>query len=161
MILKAIATKLVVFDGGRISLFEGTYDDFLERVGWEEEKAMRGSGNEKRAEARDKGTSRKDMRRMRAQIIDSRSKALGPLQSRISELEETITRLERQVHEDNNSLIRLSSAGDGRAISALHISIYNAQNEIEKLFDEMDALTGELHRRSLEYEDQLNELGQI
>jgi ATP-binding cassette, subfamily F, member 3 len=161
MILEAIATKLVVFDGGKISLFDGTYDDFLERVGWEQERAMAGTDGDKRAESRDKGASRKDMRRMRAQIIESRSKALGPLQTRISKLEETITGLERQVHEDNNSLIRVSSAGDGRAISALHISIYNAQNEIEKLFDELDTLTGELHRRSLEYEEQLNELGQI
>ena len=101
------------------------------------------------------------MRRMRAQIIESRSKALGPLQSRISELEEKITKLEKQVHEDNQSLIRLSSAGDGRVISALHISIYNAQNEIEKLFDQLDALTGEHHRKALEYEEQLNELGQV
>jgi ATP-binding cassette subfamily F protein 3 len=161
MILEAIATKLVVFDSGTISLFEGTYDDFLERVGWEEERVMPGTDGDKRAESRDKGASRKDMRRMRAQIIESRSKALGPLQVRISALEETITGLEKQVHEDNSSLIRVSSAGDGRAISALHISIYNAQNEIEKLFDELDTLTAQLHRRSMEYEDQLNELGQI
>jgi ATP-binding cassette, subfamily F, member 3 len=160
MILKAVATRLVVFDGGRISLFEGTYDDFLERVGWEEEKVAQGTQDEKKSESRDKGASRKDMRRMRAQIVEARSKALGPLQARITTLEKTIMELEKQVHEDNQSLIRASSGADGRAISALHISIYNAQNEIEKLFDELDTLTGELHRRSLEYEEQLNELGQ-
>ena len=159
MILKAIATRLVVFDGGRISLFDGTYDDFLERVGWEEERGRRGAIEERKTEPRDKGTTRKDMRRMRAQIIEARSKALGPLQARISKTEETITALEKQVHDDNQSLIRASSAGDAKVISALHISIYNAQNEIEKLFDELDTLTGELHRKSVEYEEQLNELG--
>jgi len=159
MILKAIATRLVVFDGGRISLFDGTYDDFLERVGWEEERGRRGAIEERKTEPRDKGTTRKDMRRMRAQIIEARSKALGPLQARISKTEETITALEKQVHDDNQSLIRASSAGDAKVISALHISIYNAQNAIEKLFDELDTLTGELHRKSVEYEEQLNELG--
>ena len=43
MILKAIATRLVVFDGGKISLFEGTYVDFLERVGWEEREGCAGN----------------------------------------------------------------------------------------------------------------------
>ena len=38
MILNAVATRLVVFDGGTVSLFEDTYKDFLERIGWAEER---------------------------------------------------------------------------------------------------------------------------
>jgi len=37
MILHAIATRLIVFDGGKATLFEGTYQDFLDRVGWKNE----------------------------------------------------------------------------------------------------------------------------
>ena len=37
-LLRAFATRLVVFDGDRSFLFEGTYEEFLERVGWVEEK---------------------------------------------------------------------------------------------------------------------------
>ena len=37
MILRDIATKLIVFDGGKVWQFLGGYDDFLERVGWEDE----------------------------------------------------------------------------------------------------------------------------
>jgi len=36
-LLRALATRLVVFDGGKVFLFEGSYDEFLERVGWVEE----------------------------------------------------------------------------------------------------------------------------
>ena len=37
MILRNLATKLVVFQHGRAEFFNGTYDDFLEKLGWEEE----------------------------------------------------------------------------------------------------------------------------
>ena len=37
MILHAVAERLIVFDGGKPWLFEGTYQDFLERAGWQDE----------------------------------------------------------------------------------------------------------------------------
>jgi len=37
MHLRAIATKLVVFDNGRIITYAGTYDEFLRDVGWSDE----------------------------------------------------------------------------------------------------------------------------
>ena len=35
--LKEIANKLIVFDDGKVTVFEGTYDDFLRKVGWSDE----------------------------------------------------------------------------------------------------------------------------
>lgn len=37
MHLRAVATKLVVFDQNQIRVYEGTYDEFLEDVGWSDE----------------------------------------------------------------------------------------------------------------------------
>ena len=37
-LLHAFATRLIVFDGGKCRIFEGTYADFLEKVGWASEK---------------------------------------------------------------------------------------------------------------------------
>jgi ATP-binding cassette subfamily F protein 3 len=37
MHLKAIATKLIVFDNNKISLYDGGYDEFLKDVGWSDE----------------------------------------------------------------------------------------------------------------------------
>ncbi|MDH4183884.1 MAG: ATP-binding cassette domain-containing protein, partial [Nitrospinota bacterium] len=37
MILRDIATKLIVFSEGKAQLFMGGYDDFLEKIGWEDE----------------------------------------------------------------------------------------------------------------------------
>jgi ATP-binding cassette subfamily F protein 3 len=41
MILRDIATKLIVFNEGKASLFLGNYDDFLEKIGWEDEPKAR------------------------------------------------------------------------------------------------------------------------
>ncbi len=37
MHLRAVATKLIVFDNDKISIFDGGYDDFLNDVGWSDE----------------------------------------------------------------------------------------------------------------------------
>ena len=37
MHLRNIATKLIIFANNEISVFDGTYDEFLERGGWGEE----------------------------------------------------------------------------------------------------------------------------
>jgi len=35
--LREVANKLIVFDNDKVSVFEGSYDDFLEKVGWQDE----------------------------------------------------------------------------------------------------------------------------
>ncbi|EMO28371.1 ABC transporter, ATP-binding domain protein, partial [Leptospira interrogans serovar Bataviae str. HAI135] len=35
--LRAVATKLIVFDNDSIRIFDGSYDDFLNDVGWSNE----------------------------------------------------------------------------------------------------------------------------
>ena len=41
LILEAVATKLIVYDNETVSVFEGTYLDFLERMGWSDEGGVR------------------------------------------------------------------------------------------------------------------------
>ena len=94
MILKAIATRLVVFDAGSVSLFEGGYIDFLERVGWADEQTIAVSDTETKSEESQKIPTRKDLRKLRAQIISDKSKALTPTKKQITELEREITELE-------------------------------------------------------------------
>jgi ATP-binding cassette subfamily F protein 3 len=63
MVLNAIATRLVVFDGGKASLFEGSYSDFLERIGWEDEKSGEAAKPFEGDETKSRAANRKDMRK--------------------------------------------------------------------------------------------------
>jgi ATP-binding cassette subfamily F protein 3 len=158
MILKAIATRLIVFDAGSVSLFEGGYSDFLERVGWADEQAMAASDGEIKGEEAQKLPTRKDLRKLRAQIIGDKSKALTTLKKQITELEREITELESGIDRDNKALIEASKNGDGKKIESLSLSVYNARNRIEVLFEELDVATDEYERKSEMFETQLNDL---
>jgi ATP-binding cassette, subfamily F, member 3 len=160
MILHAMAERLIVFDGGAVSLFEGTYQDFLDRVGWGDEevfaKPAPRKGNEKKQKI-----EKKELRRQRAEIITHRSRALGPLEENISRVEREITEREEQIQRDNEALIRASRAGGGSSIAALSLSIHESRKRIEDLFQELEELSGEHHVKANEYEERLSQLAQI
>jgi ATP-binding cassette subfamily F protein 3 len=158
MILKAVATRLVVFDAGSVSLFEGGYTDFLERVGWSDEQAISAPDIEINRKETQKMPTRKDLRKLRAQIIGDKSKALTPLKKDITELEWDITQLESGIDRDNKALLEASKNGEGAKIESLSLSIHNARNRIEVLFEELNVATGEYERKSGVFEAQLNEL---
>ena len=37
MMLEVLATRLIYFQGGGVGVFDGTYPEFLERIGWDDE----------------------------------------------------------------------------------------------------------------------------
>jgi ATP-binding cassette subfamily F protein 3 len=156
MILSAIASWLIVFDEGKAKVFEGTYQDFLDRVGWKDEavpvRSVRNSGQ------KDNGTSRKDLKRMKAEVINNRSRTLSPLQTRISEVEEEITLLEQGLGQDTQALIDASVTGDGESIRQLTGSIHKSRKKIDILFDELEMLTDQLATKSREFEERLEAL---
>jgi ATP-binding cassette subfamily F protein 3 len=157
MILHSMATRLIVFDSDSVKVFEGTYQDFLERRGWKDERegAVRVIQD---AEKKSISTARKELRRIKAGLIDSRSKILGPLQSRIAEVEEAIIRLEQGMTQDTQALVRASCKGDGDAIKRLSMSVHESREKIDSLFDELEALTGELEEKSREFDGKLEAL---
>jgi len=159
MILKAVATRLVVFDGGSVELFEGSYTDFLERIGWTDEQATPGSlSTETNNEEPQKLPTRKDLRKLRAQVINDKSKTLTPLKKQITNLEKEITELETGIDRDNKALIEASKNGEGKKIESLSLTIYNARNRIDVLFEELDVITGEYERKAKVFEAQLADL---
>ncbi len=157
MILEAVATKLIVFDGGRVEVFQGTYLDFLERVGWQSEGcATDGTGGKQGPAMR--GSARRDFRRMKAELIASRSQILGPLQKAISSLEGRIIELDEQMRENNESLLRASRAGEGKSIVALSMAIHEARKEVEIAFEELEKVSVEFHGKAKEFEALMSEL---
>ncbi len=157
MILHAIATRLIVFDDERVKLFEGTYQDFLDRGGWKDERIEETLSRQPSVK-RENGLNRKDLKRVKAELINSRSRTLVPLQSRISEVEETITQLEQGIEKDSQALIEVSMKGDGESIKQLSRSIHTSREKIDTLFDELQALTDQLEKKLTEFKARLKEL---
>ncbi len=154
MILHAVATRLVVFDDGSLQMFEGTYQDFLGRGGWKDERVPAGISRQN-AGLREDTPNRRELRRIKAKLINSRSRILVPLQSRISEVEDTISQLEEKIDHETQALIEASVKGDGESIRHLNKSILDSKGKIENLFDELEALTAEHTAKSREFEERL------
>lgn len=155
MMLDALATRLIVFDNGRQSLFEGSYRDFLDKVGWEDE---RGEARRAPAKAQSQG-NKKEARKLRADIVRERVKALGPLKARIAELEGGITGLEGEAERASHELAGASGAGDGQAITRLSKSFHEIRARIDALFDELEKATLEHDSKAREFDLRLEGIG--
>jgi ATP-binding cassette subfamily F protein 3 len=160
MILEAVATRLIVFDNDSVSVFEGTYFDFLERVGWQDEGGVR-TRNGKKKGTPDKTAGRKDTKKLRAAIVADKSKALSSLKSRIAVLEAEITTLEQHVERDTQGLLDASAKGEALAIRRLSLAIGDAKAKIDILFSELETATNEHDARAREFDRQMQELDQV
>ncbi len=157
MILDAVAERLVIFDGSDVSIFEGNYEDFLARVGWEDE-AREDDEYRQAPVAPVKSAIRKESKRLRAEIINDRSRVMTPIKNRINEVESAITGNEKQLAKDNEALIAASQKGDGKAIMSLSLSIHETKKKIDELFDELEVITTQHDALAQEFEQRLREV---
>ncbi len=134
MFLRAIAERLIVFDGGRVFVYENNYEAFLEQVGWVEEIA---EGKQELKE--ESAQNKKEARRERAAIIEEKSKVLKPIEKEYKKIEEEIIGMEEEHKRLENELIEASSSGkEGDKISALSRSIHDLGKKIEDAYKEYD-----------------------
>ena len=159
LILEAVATKLIVYDNDTVSVFEGTYLDFLERVGWSDEGGVRVKKGKK--QDADRNGNRKDAKKMRTGIVADKSKVLGALKKKIATLEEEITKLEFDVEQDTQRLLEVSIKGEALAIKRLSQTVRDNKARIEKLFNELEIVTNEHDAKAQEFDRQLGEPAEI
>lgn len=156
LVLHAIATRLIIFDGGTVRVFEGTYEDFLKRVGWADE-----GGAEKETDRTDKervkGVNKKELRRMRAEIITNRSKTLNPLQKRMMDIENTISELEKRIEIDTQIVLDASMKGNGEAAGRLSWTLKKAREQIDALFIELEGLSVTFESKTKEFDELLRD----
>jgi ATP-binding cassette, subfamily F, member 3 len=159
MILKSLVNRLVVFDDDKVTVFEGTYQDFLGRVGWksEEMETMPSEGGNDRI----KGADRKESKRLKAELINERSRALGTLQARIQAAEDAIIKLEKGIESDTAGIVSASERGDWQAVAMISKGIHDAKLQIDQFFSELEVLTEEQTGRAREFEERLAGLGQF
>lgn len=153
LMLKALVNRLIVFDGGRITLFEGTYDEFLEKVGWESERSEGAQVKPKQ-----KSGNRKESRKLRAEVVAQKSAVLKPIQKRISDAEAAIIRMEADIERLGRELLAATETDEAQTIAAISKAYHGTKEKSDTLFDELETLTGEQERIVREYEARLKEL---
>jgi len=158
LILEAVATKLIVYDNDTVSVFEGTYLDFLERVGWSDEGGVKVKKGKK--QDADRNGNRKDAKKQRTAIISDRSRALSTLKKRIAALEEEITKLEWDVQQDTQKLLEVTMKGEALNIKKLSQAIRENKARIDGRFAELQTVTNEHDEKAKTFDQQLAELAE-
>jgi ATP-binding cassette subfamily F protein 3 len=164
--LNEVATKLVVFKNDKVFFYPGTYREFLESIGWEDDDvrlapkspailfsplnepavlpepalpAEPSAAPRFEPERAPKGHKSKMSRKARAEFVALRSKCLKPLEEKVKSLENKIIASEARVTEVNEELIRFSVKGGPGALRRSELS-----RELKELADRISACYTEL-----------------
>jgi len=124
-ILRALATKLIVFHRGKVDVIKSGYDEFLEKIGWEDESEA--------SRAQKKPTSRNNHNEKK-----EREKAERRKKARIAKLEAQIMKSEKSLKKYNEQLVIEANRNNLAQLNELSKKICQVKEEIEDLYREYD-----------------------
>lgn len=143
-LLHSLAERLIIFDWEKVSVFEGTYQDFLDKHGWEDE-----SENLKvKSEKKEKILSRDELKKQRALLIQEKSKVLKPLEELISKIENEISDKEKELAENTEKLVQASHEKDIEFIAEGPKIDKRLKEELENLYEELSDITEDFEEKS-------------
>jgi ATP-binding cassette subfamily F protein 3 len=135
-ILRTLANKLIIFHENRAELFTGTYDEFLDKIGWEEESQLK----KPKAEDKEKGKPRNKLQK-------EQRRKLGAAKRRYEKTEEDIQRLEEELKIKNQEASNLSSkenASNSPEARGIYEELGNLQKNIDENYRCLEKLTEEI-----------------
>ena len=127
-ILSEVATKLILFDNGKISVLEKTYDEFLSSGGWGDENPtskMNKNNSDKKSEYLDKKEQKKQLRLI--------SKKIENLEKKIGELDKEKIKISSELNEA--CLLK-----DQKRIQESGVKLKNIDDKINIKYEEMEKL---------------------
>ncbi len=129
--------KIILCEEGKQTLFLGNYDEFLEKIGWEEEK--------KNAPAKKSAPTQTHSRKEKADFIAKRAAVLKPIEKQIQECEQKISELEEEQKKDQSLLEK-----GGTSVELLK-ALGARQKQIEQLEEQLYSLYELLEKRKKDF----------
>jgi ATP-binding cassette, subfamily F, member 3 len=165
MFLHALAEKLIIFQGGSVSLFEGSYQEFLDSDGWEDEEPVGKKSTSKSVDpilsehmgspADPPKLTKKELKQKRSAFMSRRSGVLRPMEKKLKHIETRIEAREAELARLNQALVSASQDQDGQKITELSMALHNCQTGVDRLFDELETLTEDYETQKAEFEAKL------
>ena len=150
-LLRRVCDRLIIFSKGGADYFDGGYNDFLEKIGWEEEES------EEKVKAAPK-VNKKENKKLRAQLVQERSKLTSPLKKKVEKLENEIIEIEDKLESEQHELIQASNAGDNSKVIELSQIVTKNEKLVEEKFELLETTQIELDLIMDEYEEKLNNI---
>lgn len=150
--IREVAQKLIVFHHDKVEFLSETYDDFLKKIGWEDEDQPTAA-----PKTLDK-PNRQEMKRLRSEMIIERGRELNPLKKKMELLEKEVMKLEEEQQKLEADLITLSSSGDSKKIQENSLRLGMVKKRIDEAFEELTEVTMNHDEIFNRYEGKLKEL---
>ncbi|MCK4994262.1 MAG: ABC-F family ATP-binding cassette domain-containing protein [Candidatus Omnitrophica bacterium] len=157
LFLERIAQKLLVFEEAGVRYFDGTYSEFLNKVGWQDEEGNLKADTQYIASETPK-TDRRTHRRMVAELRHEQARVLKPLEVSIDKMEIIISGLETELRIVNEDLVEASYQADKGAIAELSRKIKELPEQIDEYYTKLDDVFKEYESKREEFIRRLVEL---
>ena len=150
-LLRKVADRLIVFASDGAEYFDGGYDLFLEKIGWEEEIEI------KKAKKASK-SNQYENKKLKAALIQERNKLTRPLKKEIEKLESKIIKTEEELEQNQKKLIELSNQNESNQIIDLYKTIATQEREIETAFEKLEIVQNKFDKTTQDYEERIEKL---
>jgi len=147
--LRRVCDRLIIFAKDGAEYFDGGYDDFLAKVGWDEDEV------EVKEKVAPKSTS-KENKKLRAELVRERNKLTSPLKKKVEKLENRIMEVEDSLSTHHKELIEASNAGDSATLMELSKTVSAQETQVEELFESLEVSQNELDEIINSYEEKIN-----
>ena len=155
MLLRRLANALIIFHKGGAEYFDGTYDDFLEKIGWEDETV--GDDPKPKKSSKPK-LDNKEKRKLKKELTQARSKENAPHKKELEFCENKIMELEEELEVENAKLLEASTSGDNSLMIEASQKVGTLQKEVDELFERLEVASDALDEVEEKYSPQLAEL---
>ena len=156
-LLRQVCDRLIVFAKDKAEYFDGNYDEFLEKIGWEEESESEIEDNVRKEDNTPK-VNKKENKKLRSTLIQERSKITSPLKKEVEKLENLIMKNEELVESLHEELILASNKNDNSAVIDLSREVTKYEKEIDDSFEQLEVTQTKLDDILEEYESKLEGL---
>ncbi|MGD9210782.1 MAG: ABC-F family ATP-binding cassette domain-containing protein [Desulfobacteraceae bacterium] len=158
MFLHALATRLIVFQNDTVDIFEGSYQRFLESGGWNDESSSNTPVKEVDSTTPLPKLTKKELRKLRSEIMSERAKVIKPIDDRIAALEEKIEEHESRLEVLNTDMLEASQAQNGPRIAQISQDLHHYQSAVDKGFEELEILYNQKEAKDAVYQKRLAQL---
>jgi len=151
MLLRRLADALIIFHKGNAEYFDGTYDEFLEKIGWEGEEDLK-------PKKKKSNINHKERKKLRKSLTQKRNEERKPYTKEIKLCEEKIDATELLLVDKNKELESISNSGDSSAIMDISKEVGKLQQMIDELFERLEVATDKDDEIVAKYELKLEQI---
>ncbi|QOY52232.1 ABC-F family ATP-binding cassette domain-containing protein [Candidatus Sulfurimonas baltica] len=150
-LLRRVCDRLIIFAKNGAEYFDGGYDLFLEKIGWEEEEAVESEKQKPKA-------NNKDNKKLKAELVRERNSITSPLKKKVEKLENEIIKIEELLDNNHKKLIEVSNSGESAKLMELSKLVSTQESEVEEKFELLETAQSELDEININYEQKIEKL---